>query len=557
MSQPALTHTIDHLKKDVQYLMDRLKTDSISATEQARLQSEKKEKIKALKNVTSKLREVVKQERATKAKAKEISHASRVMDSLEFQNAKSQEAVQKVRKARAEREVAKQQYTTYIEYEKEYNKHDPPAYPGYLFLSEQVLDQYGPCPFIKMDIKFNQEDMALKQTLLAGRKEWLASQADNGKIYNDLYEKLVVQNELKATIQQLELEEASMLEIYTNALSPTQIDMWETSCAFAEEYVKCTIKTKRIKERYKTFIHTLSILYAETNMAIHEYLATKWSHPFVVNDVGADKKTPKTENADILKIQGEMFLERLDNFNSLWESKDKQARFINNKIRNLKHELYLYLTGKKNFQTHMSNTKSLVQAGKYFKRWTALTTDEKNERFYSFSDFHVERCMVLQGIISRGQKPDIVAQLTELLQNAYNTKRMIYRDFRWITKRGVIDDVKVLRFTKETSEFHLAGTAISKKKDQAEVQVKPKSKKKPSQRTIITKENSEVINEQILLTIIEATKKDPQESMESIQEACVERVRDRLLVKKITNNDKKELLKIVDEMFKVVTTNTP
>jgi len=261
LKSSSLLHTIQHLKNEIQFIIDKLKGEGVSAQEKTRLNTSKQEKMAALRNANNKLREVLKDERAAKAKAKETLQATRAVDSLVYNSSKpgkSQEAAVKVRKARAEREAAMQQYTSYEQYKTEYNKHDPEKYPGFLFLAEEVLSNYGPCPFVKMDIKYNEEDEQLMPSMTVDRKAWLESQQDGGTVYFNLYEKLVEQKELNLAKSELIDAEKDLLDFYKSATEKNEgASSLASVLEFAEEYVKCTIKTKRIKERYKTFIHTL------------------------------------------------------------------------------------------------------------------------------------------------------------------------------------------------------------------------------------------------------------------------------------------------------------
>ncbi len=558
-SKEVLTRTVDHLKKDVQYLIDRQKdVHSTDKELHAKLNEEKKAKMKELNNYTSRLKAAVAQQRKEAQKQKQANIVARAVDTLDYHTAKktkSQEVMEKARNAKVSREQARQQYAEYTKYESEYLKHDPEDVPGLLFLSEAVLDKYGICPHIRINITYDESvDASLKTITRDRRKDWLDKQDDKGRTYYELYDKIILQQELIELKSQLEKCSSTIESFIVSSLNDIQFQLWSECCEFAEEYVKCSIKTKRLKERFKTLIHKLSVIKAETTLSVHEYLSSKLDYNFVVNTL-PHKSTESDKIHQV--IYREQFDEMLRDFITKKEAVDQKAKYVNNMMRNFKNNMYMFLTDQKTFSTTqmLRGTKSVSQAGKYYKRWTALTQEEKDERFYAFSDYHIEKHLVQSNIMPKEEKPAQVAKLAELLKNAYATKHIIYRDFSWVTKRGIIENVKLLRYDKDKQEFFLAKTFRKVPETDDNDNVK-KSKKKVSQQTIFSRDNENKINESVLLYIVQKFGNGDVPSMDKAdKEKCIEIIKDKLKVKKITASDKVIISKKFDEIFEVVKAN--
>jgi hypothetical protein len=216
----------------------------------------------------------------------------------------------------------------------------------------------------------------------------------------------------------------------------------------------------------------------------------------------------------------EMYRNQVDELNH-------NVKYIANTKRNLTNELYFFLTKQKNFETH----KQIVQAGKYFKRWGTLTLEEQKERFQSYVDMYVDKFMIKKGLIDESQRTETINLIFDMVHSAFVNKTLVYRDITWNTKRGVIDNIKILRYDAESKKCYIA-TKPSKK-----------TSKKTSVKTIFSKGNDVVINEDILSYLVRGGR-DKNE--------CIESIKAKLKFKRLPADDKSKMNKLFDDMLNVI-----
>jgi hypothetical protein len=89
------------------------------------------------------------------------------------------------------------------------------------------------------------------------------------------------------------------------------------------------------------------------------------------------------------------------------------------------------MTNRKTFGANGMSQNKVIQQGKYFKRWTALSEEEKLERFESFSKYYIHKNMVQEKLLDEQDAPDKAAKLLDVIKKALLEKTLIYRDFKW------------------------------------------------------------------------------------------------------------------------------
>lgn len=571
----TLQRSIEHMKNNIQYMIDNKKS-VIDPSKVKELEEMKKNKLAELKKLTDELKECVKKEKEDKKKANELKVVTRTIDSLEFAGArksKSQEGMEKAKRAKEARETAKKEYEMYLAQSEQYNKYDSQTVPGYLFLHEKIINVYGLCPFIRTVVDINEESTINVEN---NRKGWLKRQNDEGVLYYNLYNQLVNKEDvIKWNETSNKIENDIDYFIHSN-LSETQFKMWENCKETASEYIGCTIKTKRIKEKFKMLVHTLSLLFAETNFSLHQYLTLKHTFTFVINELKRENDKSIKMDKNMQMILSSQFIELLDNYTVAKDKFEQATRYVTNVYRNLQNDMYLFMMNKKSYDTiispnsHRGNRPTVAQQGKYFKRWTALSEEEKLERFESWARFYIQKNMVQEKLLDDQDAADKAANLFNVIKTALLDKRLIYRDFKWNSKAGMIEKVLFIKYDQDKGEFYFNKkvTVATKNIDKTKL-----SKRKASVRTIVTKENERVINEEVLCYIVAKVqtysnnignsknipiKKEDlgKPTIEKTdKEECIERIKTKLHLKKVTANDKVVLGKKYEEIFNVVVAN--
>ena len=388
------------------------------------------------------------------------------------------------------------------------------------------------------------------------RKEWLLNQNDGGKIYYDLVDNLINKSEIMELKNKKNETEEVLKSLIFDCMSETQLELYEKSTRYIEEYIESAIKTKKLKEKMKMVINNVSILNSELKLPIHDYLTIKYGIPIVVNEVDRESSDENEEQSSKIVnfYKLENFLENIELYKSNIEMISQKERYITNIMKNLKNELYLYLTNQKNFVN--INKKVIIQSGKYFKRWILLTESEKMERFNSFCNYYVEKYMIQEGILSDYLKQETVDKLEKMVKDAFLSKKMVYRDYVWNANKGILEKIKILKYDREKKEFFLKYSKVNNQENN----LQNKNKKKSSTRTVITKSNEKIINEEILYFIVKnannvsASTSASKEHKES-KEQCMEIIKKKLCIKKVSSDDKSFINKKYDEIYEVVINN--
>lgn len=548
---------INNLKRDIQNLINDKKTAENKYIIK-KYDEDKKVKMDQLKKYTEQLKVIYKKEREEKQIKNELELVGKQLDSLDFRNAKKNSDKTKAKIAKEIRQNAHEKYLEYLQLEKIYYETDPQALPGILFLNQKIIKEYGVCPYIKHsnyndNINSNNvKSQDITDLIYNKRLEWLSSQNDNGALYYNLYDTLINKKELALVNDDKLNLETKINTFIKDTLTDDQYQLWEKCVNFMEKYVEFNIKTKKLKESFKIFIHNLSILYSEVNINFHKYLALKYDHHIDVNELSS--KNESYSKNEVLSYQFDEYIIEYGNVIDVIKTKYK---FITNTIKNLKQDLCVFLTNELTLNTNINtdvNKKKepgYVQVGKYFKRWILLSQEERLERFESYALYYVHVFLLDKDVIDVYQRDDIVNTLSELLKSAYISKKMIYRDIKWNTTKGMIELVKILYYDTELG-FVLKYTKQIMEKGEGDNNM---IKKKLSFRTIITKESEKIINEDLLYFILNRIKNGAGTPTKEDKEMFGERIKLKLKIKRLTVNDKVKIFEKYDEIFSIVKNN--
>lgn len=402
-----VTQQINDLKKDIQYLINK-KKESDDKEYLEKIENEKNNKMSSLKILNDKLKDLNnKNHEEYKNKLKAV---GRSVDTLEYSKAKkknSQDAMNKAKKNKEERDLVKNKYLEFLDNEKLYLEKDPKDLSCYIFLHHTILEIYGLCPYMEIS------DLTTEE-IYNKRLEWLQSQTDNGKKYFELYNNIIKKEELNNLLNEKSVIENKIIDFIKNILSESQIEIFNNSILFLEEYMKCIIKTKKIKEKYKLFIHNLSILCSESKLPLHIFISKKFNLQIDVNEIKTDKVLEYDKT--VLKYMIYEFEKFNDEYSKCIENIEAKEKYIMNTIKNLKNELYLFLTKQKSFNNNsilINKPKIINQVGKYYKRWIALTLEEKHERFESFAKYYINK-----NFVNDNDKDILLSSLTNLIIEA-------------------------------------------------------------------------------------------------------------------------------------------
>jgi hypothetical protein len=405
-----------------------------------------------------------------------------------------------------------------MKYETEYFKYDPPYAPGTLFFHDSIQSKYGLCPYIKLQLTFNdQEDSQLTEEVRQNRLKWLSQQSDGGALYFEMFKKIYQPDDHKTDLD----AKSSMIENFLDVhLTDSQKELYQSSLEILDEYLKCQIKTKRIKDKYKLCIHNLSILFSETFLQIHEYLSIRFKHGIGINYIN---------NHFEAKSYIPVFDTMLEEYKSVNDMILTKTKYNTNTKKNLKHELYMFFNKKATFKSEQSNK----QTGQYFKKWSELTIVEQKERICSYLKWYISSEIAH---LDQHKLEDVIVRASNDMGLKLEEKQLLNKDIKWNSKSGVIEKIKSFVFDKNTLTYSIQ-------------KVDAQSNKKT-----LYAINEKVVNEEILYWILKYVQTKDELTQED-KDKCLERVRSKLAVKKMYNKDKLMILNKIDEIFGIVKSN--
>jgi hypothetical protein len=518
---------INYLKRDIQYLIDKKKRNHVTANA-ADLEHEKEQKMIELASLTEML-------------SRDFTVPSALSESAPGSGGKRGTT----------RRNAKDDYTHFLEY----SRFEPEDMPGYLFFHQSILEKYGVCPHVKIDTSTGQ---ALnKKNIQALREKWLSQTIDKGQSLYDLRDKIVNGADIANLCKERDAQIANIEMSIADYFSEEQYGKWKDCCAFIKEYHSSTLKPKKNRDKFNHVINDLSVLFSQTSLPVHEYLSVIYKNlMFVVNTINVEDKVQI--HPDLFK----KFKNDIDTLKSTLEKIETQKKHNTSVIQNLNNEFYLYFSNKKSFSEYIKHT--FVQTGKYFKKWSALSNEERLERLDSYADYFVESYMISSNIIHTDQKTQILEQLVGILREGYRNKTLTFRYLKWDVKYGIITSIDILKYNKDSGRFYLlntkpaaAVTPTAKAMATAIATTTPtttviQSKRKSSTKNYITSTNEAKVNE-IILTFVIKNMKDIA-SKKLSKDDCLEEIKQKLYLKKLSPEDKSQIFLRYDQIANTVGT---
>lgn len=533
------------LKSEIQNLLNKISNSEI-LIEIEHLNNTKDCKLKELKVLNDKYKILLKEENEHK---KEIEYKKIVSktDSLTFSRVKNNPNRNEIMSTlKKNREKADAEFYTFKKLKEEYSKIDSKKIPGFLFLNEIIINLYGICPYIKIE---NSLDIEIK------RKKWLENTIDKGEKYYELYDKIINESELLNNTTIKNNLEISLENICNNIMNNYQLKTLNCSIEYLIEYINCNVKTKKIKDKFKIIINNLSSLVIETGLPINQYISLKYDIYIPINELQELNNTLNISNKDNLIINKFIIDDYMDKIIKYKKVKDdiiNNKKYITNVKKNLKQELYEYLSKYKHqieYQTDNNNYKN--------KKWSQLTIDDKNNRFESFSKYYVSKFLISSNLLSLDKKEDTINILNNLLKNS-NLK---YKELKWDVKLGCIISINNLKWNDELKTISLKVNnpeLIIKDKqntDNINNKVNLSIKKNISIKTILNKNNEEIINEEILKFLIQKMQKNNLFNLQECKNILLENLKIKLLLKRITINDKIKIFKKIDDVYNIISQN--
>lgn len=535
-SQDLLNKRISFLKNKIQEIITN--SSSFKDKEQIdMLHIKKQEYMLELENAMKQL----KLYKSENAKNKEIKKVMRTNDSIAYHKIKNKpNSAELLQEIKINREKAQKEFEEMVNIEKEFYDKEKELcanIPGFLFFHKDIIDSYDICPYIM-----------LTDDVYNNRLNWLNNQKDNGKLYYDLYNKFINKVEHTSFLEKKSELTKFFCNIHEEYLSPANYELLQLTEVYIKDYISLAIKTKKLKDKFKIIINNISNIVIESGFNIDQYLSCHYGLYIPINK---DKVSPKR---DELNIYNDIYNDKIIEYKNLLESIENSEKYLYQMCNNLKQDLYQYIYN----QIHTKN-KSISQDGKYFKKWSKLTDDEKLDRYYSFIEFYIKKYVAEPGLINIDDIEISINCVKKLIDENFN--KIKFKNIKWNIKKGVIEKIYSLKFKEEDKSFYII---TQKDHDNTkEEQDKIKAKKISSKKALINKETEKIINEELVIYILYLKNNNKLNSpnvskdikIKLLKQEFLEKIKHKLHVKRITGNDKIEINNKFDEIYSIIINN--
>lgn len=302
-----------------------------------------------------------------------------------------------------------------------YMQNDPPSMPGWLFLTPQIVSQYGICPFLAVSEP--------PETVILKRRVWLEGLNDGGAAYRSAFVELASPertDELTVVAETARTELTRDLEaaFHERPDLPPLAPLLEVMTS----YKQSKNRSKRVKTAWEKTMEDIRRVDSAIGFDMMLYY-----------DILTGAKLTKSAIADICSSQQEM--NKLRRGIRAVVTADKALRMHREHV----HSQYVKATDK--LYDLICADFVIAQEGRYFKRWYNLSTEEKNERIDSFCEHH------LSTLVAAKDRSRLLDELQAFIRDSLAKKNLKISEVKWSTKAGKIEQIQRLNFDGE--KFYL------------------------------------------------------------------------------------------------------
>jgi len=302
-----------------------------------------------------------------------------------------------------------------VRFLEEYNQRDDPEYPGWTFLLSPVVKEYGICPYL--DVK---EDNG--QSLKSMRMGWLANQKDGGALYKDCVgifldqqQMIDLENDIESTRNHMR-EYVLQVILDLNSESKAEDDVaMEVNHDQLIDNIKlrkdAKSQNKKVKECWNQTLRCLDYLYLNKGVDFSKYVQAFYGWTVKYKPPVGGEIDPK--------------------FESLHEHFVNSTSKLNNLKLRLEHqredaEQHLAALIKQNFLS--------AQQGSYFKKWSSLTQEKKEDRIQSYCEWFARKS-------NKGMR--FAESMKKFVLEKLSSKEMRIMDVKWDSSSGIISDINI------------------------------------------------------------------------------------------------------------------
>jgi len=531
-----LNQKVNLLKKEIQELIDNIKLEKDSE-KKVKLRERKSVYLEELDTTLSQIKQIQREEKQKLNRENEIKKIIRTNDSMKYHSVKNKHnSMQLMQEQKDNREKARDIFEKKSQLKQEYNhlekELDCEEYPAFLFFDRNIIDKYkGVCSFIE-----------LNKCTLEYRKNWLNQTFDKGELYFNLYNKLINKETLNILLSTKEDIEKYFEEIHST-LDCTNKKSLEKIHEYLKEYKAASVKTKQLKQKFNIIINNTSTIVKNNNFKVNEFLSLYYDVVIPINDIVETKKTKEILINEMSSSGINMLYDQhLEDYLKVKNDIESAQKFIFNTVNNLNQELYDYLFNKSN------EKKNINQKGKYRKKWSEMSKEEKIDRFGSYAEYFPRKYLLEPGIITNEEEIiNLINELKIVLTSEDSLDRIKYKNLKWNVTGGIIENINCLKYDDKTNRFFLTV-------EKEIIKNVNTTRKASSIRTILNKDTNKIINEELMKHLIVAKKqrKLKEENIKDLKDKFLEKIKEKLKLKRVMINDRTEINKKFDEIYNLI-----
>lgn len=333
--------------------------------------------------------------------------------------------------------LLKQQLEEQNHRQSQYEERDNPKIPGWSLLLKDVVKAYGVCPFLNV-----WDDECNKR-----RPSWIEKQSDDGAAYHAAY-KLITDDVQPAEMEAEIVSTRRSMDEYTRNLvrSVSLPGDMQFNDLLENVYRRRDAKSqnKKSKDCWLRTLECLDIIARTVRIDFAKYVYVQTGYHFRYRIPESDDKA-EPMNATFINFY-DSFVHLQTQLNSLRLTRERE-------MINAKKQLAMLILN--NFQ--------IEQTGRYYRRWTALSAERKEERIASYCHWFMRE---------QGQSVVVAEAMASFITSKLARKelRVSNTGLDWNGKQGLIVNVAVA-YDPLTAVFSLTNDTV-----------KPLKKKRPNKK---------------------------------------------------------------------------
>ena len=354
----------------------------------------------------------------------------------------------------------------------DYSEKDVKGYPGWTFLLPNVVKEYSICSFLNV----NDASSSLNNRIM-----WLESQSDRGQLYYS--EVAYVTSEALITAQENEKENVKRLICERICELTDNIDL-DAMLHGIRQKKEVKSQNRFMKEAWTQIMNTMNEVALHTGMDLSKYFQ-------ILCGYSIRYKTPEITTPDVI-------------YNDLC------VKYLNleQKLKNhLDSRETMKFVAEQQLSNLIASNFHINQTGRYYKKWSSLTDEKKNNRILSFCDWYIRK---------NSLPIETVNRMYDWILEKLISKELRIMDIQWNSKTGIIENINVHTVHDEDTPNEITFENNSSVKVLRTAQKKPTKKRVSGEKVDIADDILEQIHRLLLYFIMKTQVIDKEDILKSV-----------------------------------------